>query len=188
MTDDARTLGELLAEVAAPTPAPAGGCATAWVGALASALAQMTAGFAEDGEAVARAATLRDELLAAADADRGAYAPVLEAIRLPREDPDRARRIDVALAAAADPPLRVAEAAAEVAALCAGVLPALRPAVREDAITGAILAETVVRCAARLVRANLSGQGAESERARLAQASERAAQAVRTALAQAPDS
>ncbi len=178
-----QTLEELLGAVAARTPAPASGCAVAWTGALASALAQMTAGFAQDAGAADRAAALRAELLAAAAADQLVYAPVLEALRLPRDDPDRARRLHVALTGAAVPPLRVAEAAAEVGGLCAGLVGALRPAVREDAVTGALLAEAAVRCAERLVLANLAGQDAEPERARLAAARLRAREAVANALA-----
>ena len=51
-----QTLDELLEALAARTPAPACGCASAWTGALASALAQMTGRFAQDLDAVGRAA------------------------------------------------------------------------------------------------------------------------------------
>src|SRR5512140_1050279 len=67
-------------QLAAPTPTPGGGSASAAAGAMAAALAHMVAGMSRGkkaylqydkalGEAIARLATLRDELKAAIDAD-----------------------------------------------------------------------------------------------------------------------
>ncbi len=73
------TVAELLEQLAAATPAPAGGTAAALAGAAAAALTEMAAAFAlargpkQDDESVAalhnRAGVLRAQLLALADAD-----------------------------------------------------------------------------------------------------------------------
>lgn len=176
----------LLAAVAARTPAPAGGCGAAWTGALAAALLEMVAQFAQRPDVAVRASELRRLLLETAEVDQRAYLPVMDAVRLPREQPERELILRAALARAAEPPLAVAEAAAEVAALAAEVRAALRPAVREDAVASVLLADAAVRTAARLVLANLDGQDATEQRGRLDGAVQRAAGAVSAAVS-APD-
>jgi formiminotetrahydrofolate cyclodeaminase len=171
---------ELLAALAARTPAPAGGCGAAWAGALAAALLEMVAKFAERADVAARGGALRRLLLDTAQVDQRAYLPVIEAIRLPREQPDRDVILRRALAEAAEPPLVVAEAASEIAMLAAEVRAALRPAVREDAVASVLLADGAVRTAARLVLANLEGQDAPGQRRRLEDAVERVSAAVAT--------
>ena len=64
--------------------------------------------------------------------DLTSYAPVLEAERLPADDPERAGRLEAALGDASRAPLAIAEAAAETAELAAGVTP---PATRQCAAT-----------------------------------------------------
>src|SRR5690242_5031227 len=110
-------LGALLAAFADRTPSPGGGAAAGIGCALGAALAEMGARFAGDDAAAERAAALRTEALRLAEADAAGYAPVLEAVRLPRDAPERQERLHAALAQAADVPLAIAEAAAEVAAL-----------------------------------------------------------------------
>jgi formiminotetrahydrofolate cyclodeaminase len=176
------SFAELLAALAEQTPAPAGGCAAAWTGALAAALLEMVAGFAGEPSVEAAASGLRGQLLASAEADRNCYEPVLAAIRLPRDAPDRPARLQAALAAASQPPLAVARDAAEAAALAAGLLGALRPAVRHDAVACVLLADAAARASAELVLANLEGQPAEPERAQLEAALERAREAVAEVL------
>ncbi len=93
--------------------------------------------------------------------------PVLEALRLPRDDPERAARLRDASSTAAGPPLEIAEAAAEVAELARSVAEAGRPALRGDALAGADLAAGAARAAARLVEINVPGDP-RVERARAA--------------------
>jgi formiminotetrahydrofolate cyclodeaminase len=150
------TLEEFLADVAARTPAPGGGAGSAVGCALAAALTEMAARFADLDEAAARAGALRARGLALAEADLEAYAPVLAAFRLPADDPGRADVIRAASSAAADVPLEIAEAAAEVAALAREVAAAGKPGLRGDALAGADLAAGAARAAARLVELNLA--------------------------------
>lgn len=191
-----RMLADLLEDVAAQTPAPGGGSAAAWTCALAAGLAEMAAAFAltrgEDAEARARmqavkeaVAELRPRLLELADHDLQAYAPVLQALRLGANDPERERRLSGALSSAAEPPLATAEAGAQVAELAAEVAGAGSPHLRGDAVAGALLAEAGCRAATVLVELNLRRHAGDPRLARAAELAERAARARARALAQA---
>ena len=102
-----------------------------------------------------RADELRVRALELAEIELDAYAPVLEAMRLPRNDPERASRVDAARTEASQSPLEVAEIAAEVAELAAELARAGNPNLVGDAITGALLAEGAAQAAANLVAINL---------------------------------
>jgi formiminotetrahydrofolate cyclodeaminase len=117
----------------------------------------MAARYAGADEPAARAATLRAALLAIGETELSSYKPVLEAGRLPREDPSRAERLGAALGAASESPLAIARAAAEVADLGAAVAARSKPALAGDAVTGVLLAEAACRAAARMVEINLAG-------------------------------
>jgi formiminotetrahydrofolate cyclodeaminase len=160
------TLEELLARIAAREPAPGGGSAAAVAGATAAALVEMAAAFAlgrpgTDDERMARtrerAAVLRRRLLELADADRRSYEPVLEAMRLSRDCPQRGQAMRAALAAAAEVPLAIAREAAEAAELGATVAETGSPQLLGDATAAVLLAEAAAAGAARLVELNLTG-------------------------------
>jgi methenyltetrahydrofolate cyclohydrolase len=113
-----RPFRELLDEVAARTPAPGGGASAACACALAAALVEMAATFSpRHGDMAHRARELRTRSLELAEDELRAYEPVLDAIRLPSEDPTRTERIRAAQVEASKPPLAIARVAAEVAEL-----------------------------------------------------------------------
>jgi methenyltetrahydrofolate cyclohydrolase len=189
-----RPLAGLLDVIAAPDPAPGGGSSAAITAALAAALLEMSASIelarerSPEGvgsELPARAAELRQEGLELADRDLSSYAPVLDALRLPAADPERAERLDAALTEASRTPLAIAEAAAEAAVLGARVTAASNPAIRGDALTGVLLAEAATVAAAALVEINLSGR-ADADLARARDARRRAQEAREDALATLP--
>jgi formiminotetrahydrofolate cyclodeaminase len=130
----------------------------------------------------ADAAELRARALALADADLTSYAPVLEAARLPREDPARAAALRTALAEASTVPLAIAELAAEVADLAAGLARDGRRSLEGDATAGAVLAEAATRAAVRLVELNLAGAPGDERLAAARAAAARAAAARARAL------
>ena len=66
-------VGEFLAALGERTPTPASGAATALTGALAAALTELAARFAEDDDAVMRAKAHVMRLLQLADEDAAAY-------------------------------------------------------------------------------------------------------------------
>ena len=180
--------------VASTDPAPGGGSSAALAAALGAALLEMTtclelmretpdAGVTD--EVAERSRELREEALALADRDMSSYAPVIDALRLPESDPDRAARLETALIGASRTPLAIAEAAAEAASLGARVTVASTPAVRGDALAGVLIAEAAAVAAASLVEINLAGRdGADLARAR--DARRRAHEAREDALATLP--
>jgi formiminotetrahydrofolate cyclodeaminase len=154
---------DLLDEIAAETPAPGGGSVAALVAAAAAGLVAMGARFSKRqwegaGDAVGRAEQLRAHVAPLGDADAVAYEEVLTAMRLPRHlEPEvREEAIGHALSRAADVPLVIAEAAADVAELGALVAENGNPTVRADAVAGVLFAEAAVRAAANLVEVNLA--------------------------------
>jgi methenyltetrahydrofolate cyclohydrolase len=166
-------LGRFLEEVAEARPAPGGGTSAGCTCALAAALVEMAARLAraEVQEDVAtRARALRQRALELAERELSSYEPVLAALRLHADDPERAPSLEAALTEASEPPLAVAEAGAETAALAAEVARASSPSVRGDAVTGAVLAEAAAAAAASLVEINLAGRAGDAavDRARAA--------------------
>jgi formiminotetrahydrofolate cyclodeaminase len=150
-------LAEVLERVAARTPAPGGGSSAGVVCALAAALVEMAAGFAEAPDTAARAAQLRARGLELAHQDLEAYGPVLEALRRPADDPDRPATLASALSAAAAVPLGIAQTAGEVAARARQVAETGSRHLLGDIATAAVLAEAACAAAALLVEINLHG-------------------------------
>ncbi|HEX5955613.1 MAG TPA: cyclodeaminase/cyclohydrolase family protein [Solirubrobacterales bacterium] len=176
---------ETLDALASRTQPPAAGVASALAAAAAAALVELTAGLAADrvqadggaggqGEArlrtlVDRSAELRRRLLATADDDARAYAEVIGA----REAAARAR----ALSRASEPPLVIAEAAAEIAEAAAEAARAGSWAFTADAVVAGSLAAAAARGGAELVAADLAGQPGDPRIARARAAAERAERA-----------
>jgi methenyltetrahydrofolate cyclohydrolase len=148
----------LLDVVASSDPAPGGGSSAATATALAAALVEMTATLAGDDDAAREAHELRERALQLADEDMSSYAPVLETLREPADEPGRAERLETALAGASRTPLAISEAAARTAALGAQVTDASSASVRGDALAGVLIAEAAAVAAAVLVEVNLGGR------------------------------
>jgi methenyltetrahydrofolate cyclohydrolase len=138
-----RTLGEILSEIGARTPAPASGSAAALTGALAAAPAELAGRFAGDAAAVARAEDLGARLLELAEEDAEAYADYMAV----RSAETRARIVSV--------PEEIAAAAEEVASIADKVRAELHTAVAGDAEASGELARAAARVARRLVEVNL---------------------------------
>ena len=171
------TVEELLAELRAPAPSPSGGSAAAVAAAIAAALVALVGRASKEwpeGSGVAAQATaLRDRLLALADTDAEAYAIALAEIRsIDEPGPRRDHRIGVALARAAEAPLAIAEAAADVATLAGLAAREGRADVRPDAAIARELAAAAARGAALLVDANLVTLPGDERSARAAAAAE----------------
>ncbi len=128
----------------------------------------------------AQAAALGDRSLALADEDHLAYSHAVEQLRAP----DRDATLGRALYRAAEVPLRISEAAADVAALAALAARDGAETVRGDAWAAATLAEAASVAAARLVHVNLSTRPDDELCARADAAAEAAATARDVALAQ----
>lgn len=151
-------LDEFLERVASEESVPAGGSVAAIAVGMAAGLVAKTARLSPDwpraAETVERADTLRSLVTELAQADADAYTQVLEALR-------RKEGVAAALSAAADVPLAIAEAAAEVASLAAIAAVDGNPRLHGDAVMAVELAEAGGRGAAELVAINLAGHSDE---------------------------
>lgn len=154
--------------VAGADATPGGGAVAAAAGALAAALAEMVAGLtvgrrkyadvdAEMAALVAEAAALRARLLAAVQQDVAAFAALMEAYRLPKEDAGRAEAIERATRGAADVPLRVAETALEALRLAGAAATKGNTNAVTDGLAGVHMGLAAVEIAALNVRINVSG-------------------------------
>jgi methenyltetrahydrofolate cyclohydrolase len=129
----------------------------------------MVANFAPDAVASCeRAGQLRTHALELAELELHAFEPVLEALRLPHDDPERESRISAAQAEASQSPLDIARAGAEVAELAGELARAGNPNLAGDAIAAVLLAEAAAQAAARLVQINLTQGSQVDEAAELA--------------------
>jgi glutamate formiminotransferase/formiminotetrahydrofolate cyclodeaminase len=187
-------LGDFAEQLGSSAPAPGGGSASALVGALAAALAEMVGQLTvgrprfqavEDRmqHIVEQLRRARGELLALIDADAAAFLRVSEAYKLPRaSEEDKATReaaIQTALHEAMRPPLRVMELACDVLLLADDVALTGNPSVASDAGCAALLGDAAVHAAALNVLANVvllrESQEAHIARATVAAVEERAA-------------
>ena len=170
-------VGQFLDQVAARSPAPGGGGATAMTAALAAGLVAMAARFSaaqlpDAEDLAARADQLRCRAAELVAEDAQAYGRVLDAFALPRDaEGVRDRLVREALERAAAVPHEMTEIAAQVAAMAARVAGAGNPNLRGDSVSAAILAAASARSAACLVDINvaLGGLGGDLP-ARAAQA------------------
>jgi formiminotetrahydrofolate cyclodeaminase len=185
-----RSLREFLDDVAARGRTPGGGSAAALVTALAAALlakiARTSTAWPESRGIAAQAESLRDRAAPLAQADAEEYEAALRA----REDEggQAGERRDFALgrayARAAEPPLQIARAAADVAELAVVVARNGDPAFHADAVTAALLAAAAASSAAELVGVNLTASARDErvrEAGRLAESAARAAEEARAA-------
>jgi methenyltetrahydrofolate cyclohydrolase len=123
---------------------------------MAAGLTEMAAAFA--GRDTEQSRELRDRALELAQRELTAYGPVLDATRLPKEDPARTGKLDAALSDAADSPLEIAEVAAEVERIATDLAATGNRTLTGDANAAAELAGAARRAAARLVEINLSAR------------------------------
>jgi formiminotetrahydrofolate cyclodeaminase len=157
-----QSVDELLDAIGSGEPLPASGTTAALVAAMAAGLVAKVARVSKDWEegqgVVAQARALRMRLTLLAQADTEAYGSALAAMRLPRELPQEQRDaiIGRSLERAADVPLAIADAAADVADLAAVAAANGKPRLVPDAVAAAELADGAARAAALLVGVNLA--------------------------------
>jgi len=154
-------------QLAAPTPAPGGGCASAAAGAMAAGLGGMVAGVSRGKkafvqyelqltDAIARLAEIREELKAAIDADAASFNEVMAAFKTVREHPEAQREVEAALKKATTVPLVVAERSSELSHILEGLRPITNPKMASDLRVGIALAEAAVKGALANVEINLA--------------------------------
>jgi formiminotetrahydrofolate cyclodeaminase len=165
------TIESYLDKLASVDPEPGGGSVAALVGALGAALVSMVTNLTLNKEKYAAvqddmaeikfaSERLRGELEGLVTLDARAYGAVAAAMKLPRDEEaqkeERRHILQAALVGAAEVPLRVAEAAVEVARLS---LPAAEKGnlhAVSDAGVAALLADAAAQSAALNVKINLA--------------------------------
>jgi formiminotetrahydrofolate cyclodeaminase len=157
-------LERFLEMLAAREPVPGGGGAAAGAVAMGAGLTAMAARYSnkrlEDAsELAAKADEIRVSVQSLVDKDAAAYSRVLEVYRS-----EERKGLKDALSAAADVPLSIAAAAAELSELAVSIAERGNPNLRGDAVTGALLAEAGAQAAALLVNLNLDLAQIEDER------------------------
>jgi glutamate formiminotransferase/formiminotetrahydrofolate cyclodeaminase len=159
-------IAPFIEQLAAPTATPGGGSAAAASGAMAAGLAGMVASMSRGkkaftqyegqlSEAIARLATLREDLKAAIDADAESYNAVMKAYKAAKESADGVNLINAALRQASSVPLGVAERAAEVAGIAVSLRPVTSPMMSSDLTTAIALAGAAIKGALANVEINL---------------------------------
>jgi formiminotetrahydrofolate cyclodeaminase len=154
-------LEAFLDELESPAPSACGGTAAAAAAAMAAALVTMVARgsveWAEGAGIASQARALRARLTTLGDDDATAFAHVITTMRDRSGTPEqRDFALGEALLRAAEVPLEIAEAAADVSELAALAAAEGSPRLRPDATAAATLAEAGVRAATHLVEINLA--------------------------------
>ena len=165
-----KSLKTFLDELASSAPAPGGGSVAALSGALGAALISMVcnltlgkpkyAAVQDDiAEIIKKSESLRQELTDLLEADVKAYTELSQIMKMPRETEEqktaRVKLMDKALKAAADVPMRVAEACVAVMALCPPATEKGNTNAVSDVGVGILMAEAGLRSAALNVLINL---------------------------------
>jgi len=159
---------DFLDELSSDAPAPGGGSVSALAASMGAALASMVAvlshtkkGFeakhAELDRIAVRGQELKDQFLAAVDADTEAFDRLLESFRIPKDDPNRDAAVEAATIGAAEVPLSVLEGCAEVIELCREIARIGLQASLSDAGVGAQVARAAAAGAYQNVCINLAG-------------------------------
>ena len=174
------TVEGFLASISAATPTPAGGSASAFVGALSVALSRMVVALAigkkgyeaaqeELGQLETRARGLQRRLEDLVDEDSRAYEAVVAAMRMPRlTDAEREARVDAMQAAyrrATDVPLETIERCVEALEVAGEAAKKGSRSASTDVGVAILLAEAAIRGASLNCRVNLAAIKDESFRA-----------------------
>jgi methenyltetrahydrofolate cyclohydrolase len=184
-------LRQFLDRLAAEEPAPAGGSAAAigvsMAAALVAKVAKASPDWREAKAALAQAERLRRRTAPLAQSDAEAYEEALAALYLPDQlEPEvRDMALGQVLSRAAEIPLVIAEAGADVACLAAEVAERGTPQRRGDAIAAALIAEAAARAASNLVAVNLTVAPEDERLLRARAVTDVASAAAREALATA---
>ena len=162
----------ILNDLAAATPAPGGGTAAAYAGAMAAALVAMVARLtigkkkyaaveAQMNEILNQAERLRRDLTALVDEDATAFEEVMAAFKLPKETPEqeaaRLKAIENATLQAARVPLATAQNALTVMALAERCAALGNTNAISDAATAVALARAALTAAGYNIRTNVNG-------------------------------
>jgi formiminotetrahydrofolate cyclodeaminase len=180
-------LGDFLRGLAGGTPAPGGAAAAALTAAFAASLVAMVAGrsrgsWADAAGVAAQAQALEARTVPLAHQTDDAWESALTALR----ETGRDGELEEKLAKAAEVPLAIAEAAADVASLAAMAAEFGEGTFRSDATAAAVLAAAASRAGAHFVSVNLATRPDDEWLRRAVIAADGAAAAATRALDAGP--
>lgn len=162
---------DFLNNLAAPTPAPGGGCAAAYAGAMGAGLVAMVSGLTvgrkkyaaveeEMKGILSKAEVLKSELNAAVLDDAGAFEAVMSAYKMPKETPEQEalRRVELERATlyAALVPMQTARHACRVMELALQTVLEGNMNAISDGASAAYMAHAALKAAATNVRINIA--------------------------------
>jgi glutamate formiminotransferase/formiminotetrahydrofolate cyclodeaminase len=153
-------------QLAAPTAAPGGGCASAATAGMAAALGSMVAGMSrgkkayvqferELSDALARLAELREQFKASIDADAESFNEVMAAFKKTKEHPEAQAEVEAATKKATLVPMVVAERARQTRQILESLRPITNPKMASDLTVGVALAGAAITGALANVEINL---------------------------------
>jgi methenyltetrahydrofolate cyclohydrolase len=177
------TLGDWLDELATSAPTPGAGAALGHAVAVAASIVAMAARASESPGLAAQADALRGRALPLAELSAETYGAAL-AVRESThtlKPEQRDWQIGQAFARAAEPPLEIARAAADVAGLAAELARSGDPRVGADVQAAAALAAGVARGALALVAVNLTALADDPRVGEARRLAESAADSARSA-------
>lgn len=165
MKAEDQTLKQFADVLAAKTPTPGGGGAAAYVAALGTALAGMVGNFTVGKKKYAdvepdivrimtRAEVLQNRFITLIDADAEAFYPLSEAYAIPKEDPDRAAKMEPCLVNAMAVPREIMKLCEEAIELQYELMEKGSRLMLSDVGTGATLLRGALNAAATNVCVN----------------------------------
>jgi len=192
------SIRDFVDELSSDSPAPGGGSVSALAAAMGASLSSMVAALSHTKKGfeakqddldriAARGQALKDRFLAAVDADTAAFDRLLDAMRMPKDDPARDAALADATAGAAEVPLSVLEGCPEVIELCREVARIGLQASLSDAGVGAQMARAAAAGAYQNVCINLLGLSDTARREALLSRADAAWEKVRELYAFAED-
>ena len=156
------SLSDFLHAVAAAQPTPAGGSVAALVGALAAALATMGARLVRHADTERRLVQVTHRLRQLVQEDMDAYTRLLNAYKIPKQQPDRPASISTALHQATEVPLEIAELACEVGRSIHASVPSAPSPLRSDLTVGMMMACAAAQAGLHTVVENIKPQSNQS--------------------------
>ena len=167
MYDASKSVGEFLAATAARQPTPGGGSVSALVAALAAALGEMVVNYSigkkgleayadELKPALAELTRAREILVQLMVEDQQAYEALTSAKKLPKDSPERAEKLPLAILACVRVPESIAATAVAVIERCDKLVTFVNFYLLSDLAVCVDLSMAAIRCSTYSVRANLS--------------------------------
>lgn len=135
-----------------------GGSVGALAASFAATLGTMVAKLNRARAAETRLSEIGVRLRELVQADRDAYARVLQARKLPPNDPDRALRLSSGLLGAIETPMEIVKLCCEVIPLLRGLLAQAKPELQPDLKMGIQLADAVIDGCVSMVEENMKAQ------------------------------